>query len=167
MAFYSAQDSNFGIRVSAIIYESGKILVIRRNRDGFVKYSLPGGNVSSDEFCDAALKRELQEEIGGEGYSISLCGMQDMLVTRINDDLSYRKLHLIYNVKIRDKRNLKSNECDDIQGRGDVIFCDITELQEHKLYPLINECLSDSRYLDTGGPLRVFEPMTDRNYKWL
>lgn len=167
MAFYSAQDSNFGIRVSAIIYNSGKLLVIRRKRGEFTKYSLPGGNVSSDEFCDKALERELQEEIGGEGYRISLCGKQDMLVTRSSDGLLYRKLHLIYNVKIRDQSSLKANEYDEIQGRGEVMFCSVMQLQEHQLYPLINASLSDSRFLDTGEPFKAFEPMTDSNYKWV
>lgn len=167
MDFYSAQDSNFGIRVSAIIYNSGKLLTIKREKNGITKYSLPGGNVSPDELCEEALERELREEVGGEGYRIFLCGQQDMLVTRRNDGLRYRKLHLIYHVDIEDQSSLKAKEYDDVQGHGEVMYCDVEELREHKLYPLINVSLSDRQYLDTGKPFRAFEPMTDSNYEWI
>ena len=138
MKHYSAQVSNFGVWVSAIIHKSGELLVIKRERNGVLKYSLPGGNVGIDEICDEALERELKEEIGGDVHRKILCDQQDMLVTRACDGLLCRKLHLIYHVTLSERSTLKSAEVDDVQGRGDVMFCDITQLQAHTLYPLIN-----------------------------
>ena len=55
------------IRVSAILRWHGSILLCRHEKPGKEYWLLPGGGVNSGESLADALRRELAEEIGGEG----------------------------------------------------------------------------------------------------
>ncbi len=48
------------VRVSAVIIDRGKILLIKRRKDKF--FCLPGGRVELGETIENALKREILEE---------------------------------------------------------------------------------------------------------
>jgi len=54
--------------VAAVVMDADRVLLLRRKKDDFLGelYELPGGAVESGESIDAALRRELEEEIGGE-----------------------------------------------------------------------------------------------------
>ncbi len=55
---------NARIRVAAILVEDGKILLIAHKKGKHTYWLLPGGGVEYGESLDAALKRELKEELG-------------------------------------------------------------------------------------------------------
>ena len=50
------------IRVSAIIVQDSKIVLIHRKKDGQEYWVLPGGHVEDGESPEAALTREVKEE---------------------------------------------------------------------------------------------------------
>ena len=54
--------------VAAVIVRDGRVLVCQRSRSGKfpLKWEFPGGKVQSDESPDAALVRELREELAIE-----------------------------------------------------------------------------------------------------
>ncbi len=51
-------------RASALIVQSGKVLVIQRVKPGLTYYVTPGGGIESGEDKETALQRELKEELG-------------------------------------------------------------------------------------------------------
>lgn len=50
-------------RVSALLVDQGKILLIRRTKPNEEYYTLPGGTVETGEGLDAAMRREIKEEL--------------------------------------------------------------------------------------------------------
>lgn len=68
------------LAVSAAIFRTGKILLVRRARfpaKGF--YSLPGGRVEFGETLHAALNREVAEETGLKIEIIGLAGWREVV----------------------------------------------------------------------------------------
>lgn len=49
-------------RSAAIIIKDGRILLMRRLRDGFEYYAVPGGTIEEGETSEAATIREVKEE---------------------------------------------------------------------------------------------------------
>ena len=65
MEKYSTQDQAISV-VAAIIYNESKLLVTRRFGDSHLGnlWEFPGGKVKRGELMEAALTREIQEELG-------------------------------------------------------------------------------------------------------
>ncbi|MBO4883678.1 MAG: NUDIX domain-containing protein [Clostridia bacterium] len=62
---FKTPEGRFNLRACAVIIEKGRLLAMR---DGHSPYFyLPGGRVRMNEAADAALRRELREELGVEG----------------------------------------------------------------------------------------------------
>jgi 8-oxo-dGTP diphosphatase len=76
----SIQPPHPQLAVSAAIFRSGKILMVRRARspaNGF--YSLPGGRVEFGETLHAALHREVAEETALQIEVVGLAGWREMV----------------------------------------------------------------------------------------
>ena len=54
------------LRVAAIIAQHGRILLLEHHKRGQRYWVLPGGRLQGNETLDAALRRELREELGLE-----------------------------------------------------------------------------------------------------
>ena len=52
------------LRVAAIIVRQGRLLLVEHRKRGQRYWVLPGGRLEGNETLDAALRRELQEELG-------------------------------------------------------------------------------------------------------
>ena len=59
----SAPFSRIKIRVGALVFCGNEVALIRRDRPDSVHYTPPGGNVEPGEELEAALQRELAEEL--------------------------------------------------------------------------------------------------------
>lgn len=62
MSMNTPMQTNWHLRVRAVIYENGKFLVVRAKNSSHIY--LPGGHVEAGEGLEVALKRELLEETG-------------------------------------------------------------------------------------------------------
>jgi 8-oxo-dGTP diphosphatase len=68
------------LAVSAAIFRTGKVLLVRRARKPALGvYTLPGGVVESGETLDEALRRELREETSLEIEPIALAGYREVI----------------------------------------------------------------------------------------
>ena len=62
--------------VTAIILKDNKLLVLKRNEEPFKgKWDLAGGYMNEEETSEFAMRRELQEELGLTGVSLTLMKM--------------------------------------------------------------------------------------------
>jgi ADP-ribose pyrophosphatase YjhB (NUDIX family) len=57
----SDEHAKYLVSVKAIILHNGKVVLVRNDRD---EWDLPGGKLEQGEGLDAALSRELDEELG-------------------------------------------------------------------------------------------------------
>ena len=86
------------VRVSGLLVEDQRLLLVRQQRGGEAYWLLPGGGVEHGESLSAALEREMLEELG----LTAIAGAPLALVESISPDMrSYAKhvLHVILEVK--------------------------------------------------------------------
>ena len=60
----SKSSSNVKFKARLILYDRGRILLLKQTRGNGGNYTLVGGTVESDEFARASLVRETREEAG-------------------------------------------------------------------------------------------------------
>ncbi|MFF9322366.1 NUDIX domain-containing protein [Streptomyces sp. NPDC014735] len=99
----AAPFSRIEIRTGALVFCGDDVAPIRRDRAGSTHYTPPGGNVEHGEDLEAALARELAEELDlnvGQAEGGDLMWVVDQRVTRPGPTPPLRKLHLIYRFHI-------------------------------------------------------------------
>jgi 8-oxo-dGTP diphosphatase len=156
------------VRTSCIVVCGDELCLIYRVDQGQENWSLPGGNVGVDEDFQAAIVRELQEEIGLTGVQPEFLFIQDMFVHRPGYNKKYRKLHIIFRVIIRPevRHSLKTTETDDLLGVGQVRWVSRCRAAHLHLYPGIGSVLGELSSLDTPITPAVLPTLTDKNYTW-
>lgn len=157
------------IRTAAVILNRGEVALIKRVRDNGTQYTLPGGNVEPAEPLLAALRRELDEELGlllGERATPELIGVQDQMVSRPGSTPP-RKLHLIFRVVVDDDQRvaLAGVEHDDLSD-GDVIWTPLADAAGLHLFPAVGPLLAT---LDPVQPAlsALLPPLTDDTFQWI
>lgn len=86
------------INARAIIRKDDDVLVCRL--EGKKNYFFPGGGVEFKEGIEAALRRELQEELGVRTLSATFIGGMENLFD--NDGQPYHELNLVFSATIDD-----------------------------------------------------------------
>ncbi|MFC7740365.1 NUDIX domain-containing protein [Nocardiopsis composta] len=87
------------IRVAALLFRGERLCLLRRDTPAGPLYALPGGKVEPGEPLDAALRRELREELGlpeEAAAGAEPLWIQDQMVSRPGARPAPRKLHLVY-----------------------------------------------------------------------
>jgi 8-oxo-dGTP diphosphatase len=95
----SSQPKGPTVRAAALIIVDGKLLLVRQQRLEQSYWLLPGGGVQFGEPLDAALRRELDEELGLE----IVVGRPRALIEAISPDMAaYPKhvLHVIFDARL-------------------------------------------------------------------
>jgi len=114
----------FQIRVTGILVENGKILLVKqklKNRN----WSLPGGRLEKGELIKEGIKRELKEETGLNTEIVKL------LYVCEKPDISPPLIHITFLLKkVGGKIRLPSNEFDD-NPIQDVKMVPIKEITEY------------------------------------
>ncbi|SDJ02654.1 NUDIX hydrolase [Nonomuraea jiangxiensis] len=164
------------VRVSALVFCGDEVALLRRDRPNNTHlYTTIGGNVSAGEPLDAALARELEEELAlapGVGTEPELLWLMDVRVTRPGNTPSPRKLHLIYRLHVTedDRRTLATHEFDELAEGGHEIghvqWVDYRQA-DLPLFPPIGAALAQLP-TPTARPSTVELPaVTDKEYTWI
>ncbi|MFF2480003.1 NUDIX hydrolase [Paenibacillus sp. NPDC058071] len=113
------------VRVTGILVEDGKILLVKQNVTSDRKWSLPGGRVEQGETLEDAIVREIEEETG------LAANISKLLYICDKPDASPSLIHITFLLeKIGGKIRLPSNEFDSNPISG-VEMIPIHELVAH------------------------------------
>ena len=91
---FCTEAGKFNYRVCAIITESGKILAMRDERSPY--FYLPGGRVKLGETAEAAVLREVQEELGVIPEIVRPLWLNQAFFTEDVDGLRYHEICLYF-----------------------------------------------------------------------
>ena len=123
--FIMNQAYNFSIRVTGILIENGKILLVRQRVSDKRNWSLPGGRVERGETLNQGLIREIKEETGVEAEIVRLLYVCDVAAS------DNTVLHITFLLKrTGGEITLPSNEFDE-NPISDVKFVSISELDKY------------------------------------
>ncbi|SDM13694.1 ADP-ribose pyrophosphatase YjhB, NUDIX family [Nonomuraea maritima] len=165
------------IRVGALVFCGNEVALLRRDRPNNIQlFTTIGGNVSAGEPLDAALSRELEEELAlapSVGTEPELLWLMDVRVTRPGNTPSPRKLHLIYRLHVSAdvRRALATHEFDELAEGGHEIghvqWIDYRQAANLPLFPPIGAALARLAS-PTARPSTVELPaVTDKEYSWI
>ncbi|MFF8381636.1 NUDIX domain-containing protein [Streptomyces sp. NPDC015661] len=172
----AAPFSRIKIRTGALVFCGDDVALIRRDRADSTHYTPPGGNVEHGEDLDAALARELAEELDlniDQAEGGDLLWVVDQRVTRPGPTPPPRKLHLIYRLHITPelRATLAETEQDELPDgsheTGTIEWIDYRKTAELPIFPPIGPALAslpDPRAAVTNAALPA---VTDGNYTWV
>ncbi|MEV5645859.1 NUDIX domain-containing protein [Streptomyces flaveolus] len=171
----AAPFSRIKVRTGALVFCGDDVALIRRDRDGSVHYTPPGGNVEDGEYFRQALARELAEELdldidradGGD-----LLWVVDQRVTRPGLTPPPRKLHLIYRLHITPdvRAGLAEQELDELPDGsheiGVIEWIDYRTAAGLPLFPPIGRALAALPHPRATVGDAALDAVTDENYTW-
>lgn len=128
---YQTGHGVFNYRVGAIILRDGKILMTMNNRDHY--YYSVGGRVRFGETTEAALKREVSEEVGVECKVGKLALVHENLFEERG--IKYHELALFYFVELSSDANLRFEQLTDSRLVETFAWLPIDNLDRLTLYP--------------------------------
>ena len=117
----------FGARAGAIIYNEDKTKVLLENQDN-ERYMFPGGRIDVHEDSEAAIVRELKEELNLE-TDLKLKYIVEMFLD--SSKTKYHEIGFYYLSTIKEsevKNNFKS-----LDGDGIFEWTSVSDLENHKI----------------------------------
>ena len=134
----------FCVRVSGILIEDGKLLLVKQKVDSKRGWGLPGGKAEAGEKLDEAITRELEEETG------LTTRVKKLLYICDKTDSRPPILHITFLLeKISGEIKIPSNE-HEANPISDVKFIDITELEKYG-FTLKFKKLTENGFPDAGN----------------
>ena len=142
---FKTDEGIFNYRVCAIIIHNGALLTTRNNKTSY--YYLPGGRVKLHETADAAIDREVFEELGVHGKILRPLWLNQGFFTEDFSKERFHELCLYYLVDISETE-LPSRGTYFIRYEGDKRYyyewIPLNRLKDEYLYPLfIKEKIHD------------------------
>ncbi|MFC5724986.1 NUDIX hydrolase [Streptomyces gamaensis] len=167
--------SRIKIRTGAVLFCGNNVALIRRDRPDSIHYTPPGGNVEAGEDLDAALRRELLEELALDTTQASepeLLWVVDQRVSRPGATPPPRKIHLLYRLHISEdiRATLATEEHDELEDGshevGVIEWVDYRKTADLPIFPPIGPALASlsSPYAVVGNA--ALPAVTDENYTW-
>ncbi|MCF2489542.1 NUDIX domain-containing protein [Dyadobacter sp. CY347] len=138
------------VRPSAIILKDSHILTLRYCYGDQDVYALPGGNPDPGESLNAALSRELNEELGvmSDINEMIICGEV------IWEEVQKETLHIVFHTKITGKPTLNPAET----TAQELVWLPIEDLDKNLLYPNVGKQIQDfATMLTPSGHIGVID----------
>ncbi|MCC9309395.1 NUDIX domain-containing protein [Kitasatospora sp. RB6PN24] len=170
--------SRIKIRVGALVLCGDEVALIRRERAGGVRFfTPPGGNVEPGEDLEAALWRELAEELGLSRGQVAghpeLLWVVDQRVNRPGPTPPPRKLHLLYRLHIGEavRGRLAAEEYDELPDGthevGHIDWLDYRSTAELPIFPPVGRALAALPAADAPVGNAALPAVTDADYTWI
>lgn len=122
----------FNHRAAAIIVKDGHLLIHRNVRDAF--WALPGGRIQMMESGEAAVIREINEELGWTAHVSRFLFVHENFF--VYDDVSFHEVGFYYEVELPGDIAVTTEEFYGVEGEDLLYrFVPIEELGEVELYP--------------------------------
>ena len=142
---FKTEEGIFNYRVCAIILHNGALLTTKNNNSPY--YFLPGGRVKLHETADAAIDREVYEELGIHGKILRPLWLNQGFFTEDVSKERFHELCLYYLVDISETE-LPSLGTSFVRYEGDQRYyyewMPLSRLKDEYLYPLfIKEKIHD------------------------
>jgi len=145
--------------VGLLIVQKERILLVRRSEDPYSgTWSIPAGFVEYEETCEAAARREGQEETG---VSIELLGLQG--IYSIKDDPRSRMTLVVFRARPKSSRYRPGSDVNAVR------FFPLDDLPQEIAFSGVKRAIQDfSRYellryyrsLSGGNPMKSRKPQT-------
>lgn len=128
----------FHYLVRGIIVNEGRVLLVRKR--GSRTTFLPGGHIEIGERAEAALVREIEEELGKKGVVRRFVGAVEH--TWIENGQENHEINLVFDVEVAGLDSGSAPES--LESHLEFLWSIPQDLKDHNLepYPLI-ECLTD------------------------
>lgn len=134
---FKTDEGRFNYRVCAVILHENKILAMHDERSPY--YYLPGGRVNLHETAEAAVLRELSEELGVDASIIRPLWLnQSFFVNDVNGE-RFHELCIYFLIDVKDTPLLSRGEKFTVHERHhtlDFEWLDVNKLKDEYFYPL-------------------------------
>ena len=134
---FKTDNQKFNYRVCAMMISNGKILVMHDERSPY--YYLPGGRVVIGETAEAAVVREVEEELGVTPKIIRPLWLNQAFFTEDVDNLHYHELCIYFLMDIADTNLLERGEnftSNEGQRTHTFEWLEFDRLKDKYFYPL-------------------------------
>lgn len=134
---FKSGNEKFNYRVCAMMISNGKILVMHDERSPY--YYLPGGRVVIGETAEAAVVREVEEELGVTPKIIRPLWLNQAFFTEDVDNLHYHELCIYFLMDIADTNLLERGEnftSNEGQRTHTFEWLEFDRLKDEYFYPL-------------------------------
>jgi len=132
---FRTNKGKFNYRVGAIIIKDGKVLMVKNSRASY--YYSVGGRVKFNETCDAAIVREVKEELGVDMEIDYLAYFHENLFDEKDTNEHFHEIALFYIMKpIKDWSKIACNSFVEEDGAKEYLeWLPIDKLSEFMAYP--------------------------------
>src|SRR5947207_8344272 len=135
------------LRVAALIVRADQILLVEHRKRGQRYWVLPGGRLQGNETLDAALRRELREELGLEARGGRLAIVCETLAA------DRHIVNLIYEAEIGEKTEPRLDRSDPVLAGWQWVSAD--QLPRLDFRPPIADAVREVIAENFSGPVRV------------
>ncbi|PAF30866.1 NUDIX hydrolase [Paenibacillus sp. 7516] len=132
---YERNNNNFNFRVAGIVMDAGRVLLHKAGQDDF--WNLPGGRVEMNEATEAAIVREMMEELG--------IHVEVQRLAFVNEDFfdyngqMFHEIGFYYVIALPEAHKLYSQiEFKGLEDNGKLTFrwFSLDELEHMEVYPV-------------------------------
>jgi ADP-ribose pyrophosphatase YjhB (NUDIX family) len=138
------------VRPSALIINRNRILTLRYMYRDTEVFALPGGNPDAGECLNAALERELREELG------VMSDINEMIISGevIWKEVEKETLHVVFDTKIIGPPTLNPAETTALEA----VWLSIEDLDKKILYPNVGKHIQDfAKQMVPSGHIGVID----------
>ncbi|CAM4213350.1 NUDIX hydrolase [Paenibacillus xylanexedens] len=132
---YEQNNNKFNFRVAGIVMDAGRVLLHTTEQDDF--WNLPGGRVKLNETTEAAIVREMMEELGVHVEAERLAYVSEDFFEY--DGLKYHEVGFYYVITLPEAHKLYSEtEFKGLEDNGKLTFqwFSLDELEQMEVYPV-------------------------------